>query len=173
VSKRFHRVADLNLPIVAIVLAIALGGISCQSFYRYSVFDLTHGRSNSEVFFSSSQYSAQENNEVGNVIIDSSGTLWSLDVYYNQKLISPADIMLDVDSVSIDFTDLVMHRVLPRPVWRREAADYMPYTIVRIGPIGVPVNYKSDIEVNFRLSAYNRCTDTLLFTRHYHLLMER
>jgi hypothetical protein len=152
----------------------ALSCLSCGQFSFYNVTELGVQWPQSNLYFGSRPYSVLKNEYIGDAVVDSGGTLWSLDVYYNhQKSLSPADIELVARSVRIDFPALSLSRTITRADWRQEVNGYTSSSILLIGPISVPQGYKSEIEVSFELSAYYRCTETLIFTRQCHVLMKR
>ena len=159
--------------IAALICISVMTIVSCQSFDGYRVHDSVFGYYDRELHFTSSPYYVKDGVATDTAKAQSEGTLWSLDLYYDQEAFSPADVRIEIDTVTVKYPGLSMTQTLSQPIWRQEVDYFQAFRIVRIGPIRVPDGFRSDIGIDFWLTIHNRCDSTIILTRDCHLVMKR
>ena len=146
--------------------------MSCEATYHYyRVDDYETELSSGLVNFHMSYANVRRGEDVGNAMIDSSGSLWEVSLTYWPRCRKPYEVELTVDSVEFITLPGGTPRPLVRSRWSRGQSVYS--TTISIGPLSLPENEYPDILLELVMSVKVRADGSLLDRHKYRIRCDR
>jgi hypothetical protein len=154
-----------TLSLFAIVLTVS----GCVTYHRYSStphqWESSHGRVRFSVWPGIRNLGQIEREPDA----DGGGSLWDLTIDYEPLRLRRVDLRLQVDSVRVVLPSLNDIRQLNQEV---DTTYYYGDAIrLVIGPISLPKGYRTDFELSFVLSVYNRNDSSLVERQPFTLVL--